>query len=185
MYSSYSFMTSALDRVSVQGHTPAAPGERTSSTHSTGSWVCPRASLDTEVRGKIWGGLNLDLAATTAPLTPHVRPHFLILITLLIIFCKEGFTKSKSATTHLITCLDTVTPILRYQVQCGLIYFGLSIASDLVLYPVILDKLRTYGLPTGHVKRYQVTYLIRPGSDMLIFPWGSVLRLLMFNMFNT
>jgi hypothetical protein len=54
-YSSYSFLTSALDGVSGQCHAPAAlcPGERTPGTHFTGGWVGLRAGLDTEVRGKI------------------------------------------------------------------------------------------------------------------------------------
>jgi hypothetical protein len=40
--------------VSGQRHAPAAlgPGERTPGTHCTGGWVGPRASLDTEVKGK-------------------------------------------------------------------------------------------------------------------------------------
>jgi hypothetical protein len=55
MYSSYSFSTSTLDGMSIQNHSPAAlyPGEWTSGTHWTGGWVGPRASLDTEARGKI------------------------------------------------------------------------------------------------------------------------------------
>jgi hypothetical protein len=54
-YSSYSFMTSALDRVSGQRHDPAVftPGERTHGNHFAGGWVGPRAGLDTDVRGKI------------------------------------------------------------------------------------------------------------------------------------
>jgi hypothetical protein len=54
-YSSYSFLTSALDGVSGQRHAPAVlcPGERTPGTHCTGGWVGLRAGLDTEVRGKI------------------------------------------------------------------------------------------------------------------------------------
>jgi hypothetical protein len=55
-YSSYSFLTSALDGgVSGQRHAPAAlsPEERTPGTHCTGGWVGPRAGLDTEVRRKI------------------------------------------------------------------------------------------------------------------------------------
>jgi hypothetical protein len=41
--------------VSGQRHAPAMlyPGERTPSTHWTGGWVGPRASLDAEARGKI------------------------------------------------------------------------------------------------------------------------------------
>jgi hypothetical protein len=60
-YSSYSFLTSALDGVSSQRHTPAAlcPGEGTPGTHCTGGWVSLRTGLDTQVRGKIlcpcWG----------------------------------------------------------------------------------------------------------------------------------
>jgi hypothetical protein len=41
--------------VSGQRHAPAVlyPVERTPGTHCTGDWVGPRASLDTEARGKI------------------------------------------------------------------------------------------------------------------------------------
>jgi hypothetical protein len=56
-YSSYSYLTSALDGgVSGQRHAPAAlypPGERTPGTHWTGGWVGPRAGLDTGARRKI------------------------------------------------------------------------------------------------------------------------------------
>jgi hypothetical protein len=54
-YSSYSFLSSALDGVSGKRHAQAAlcHGERTPSTHSTGGWVYFRAGLDTEVREKI------------------------------------------------------------------------------------------------------------------------------------
>jgi hypothetical protein len=54
-YSSYSFLTSALDGVSGQHHAPAAlcPGDRTPRTHCTGGWVGLRAGLVTEVRRKI------------------------------------------------------------------------------------------------------------------------------------
>jgi hypothetical protein len=64
-YSSYSFLTSALDGVSGQRHAPAAlcPGERTPGTHCTGGWVGLTVGLDTEVRGKIlcpYRGSNPD-----------------------------------------------------------------------------------------------------------------------------
>jgi hypothetical protein len=54
-YSSYSFLTLALDGVSGQRHAwpRFTPGERTPGTHYTGGWVGPRAGLDTEARGKI------------------------------------------------------------------------------------------------------------------------------------
>jgi hypothetical protein len=42
--------------VSAQHHAPAAllpPGKGPPGTHWTGGWVGPRASLDTEARGKI------------------------------------------------------------------------------------------------------------------------------------
>jgi hypothetical protein len=54
-YSSYSFLTLALDWVSGQRHAPAAlyPRERTAGTHCTGGWVGLRAGLNTEARGKI------------------------------------------------------------------------------------------------------------------------------------
>jgi hypothetical protein len=52
---SYSFLTSVLDGVSGERHTPAAlyPQEKTPVTHWTGGWVGPRAGLDTDARGKI------------------------------------------------------------------------------------------------------------------------------------
>jgi hypothetical protein len=64
-YSSYSFVTSALDGVSGQRHAQATftPGERTAGTHCTGGWLGPRDGLDTHVRGKILSlcrELNLD-----------------------------------------------------------------------------------------------------------------------------
>jgi hypothetical protein len=55
-YSSYSLSTSALDGGCLFSVTPQpcfSPGERASSTHCTGGWVGPRASLDTEARGVI------------------------------------------------------------------------------------------------------------------------------------
>jgi hypothetical protein len=51
-YSSYSFLTSALEVVSVMPWPRFSPGERIPGTHCTGGWVGPRAGLDTEVRGK-------------------------------------------------------------------------------------------------------------------------------------
>jgi hypothetical protein len=55
-YSSYSFLTSALDRVSGQRYASAAvyPGKMAPGTHWIGGWVGPRAGLDTEARGKIF-----------------------------------------------------------------------------------------------------------------------------------
>jgi hypothetical protein len=51
MYSSYSFMTSALD---AGEWSASRPRDRTPPrTHCTGGWVGPRAGLDTEARGKI------------------------------------------------------------------------------------------------------------------------------------
>jgi hypothetical protein len=55
-YSSYSFLTSALDGGEWSASRPGrafTPGERTPGTHCTGGWVGPRAGLDTEARGKI------------------------------------------------------------------------------------------------------------------------------------
>jgi hypothetical protein len=55
-YSSYSFLTSALDGGEWSASRPGraiTPGERTPGTHCTGGWVGPRAGLDTEATGKI------------------------------------------------------------------------------------------------------------------------------------
>jgi hypothetical protein len=51
IYSSYSFLTSALDGVSGQRHAPAALCSH--GIHCTKGFVGPRAGLDTEVREKI------------------------------------------------------------------------------------------------------------------------------------
>jgi hypothetical protein len=53
--SSNSFLTTALDGVSVKRHTLAAlyPRETTPGTHCIGGWVGLRAGLDTEARGII------------------------------------------------------------------------------------------------------------------------------------
>jgi hypothetical protein len=64
-YSSYSFLTSALDGGEWSASRPGRalpPGERTPGTHWIGGWVGPRAGLDTGARRKIcpcWGS-NLD-----------------------------------------------------------------------------------------------------------------------------
>jgi hypothetical protein len=54
-YSFYSFMTSALERVSGQRHAPDALYLRAKDlgTHWTGVWAGPRAGLDTDGTGKI------------------------------------------------------------------------------------------------------------------------------------
>jgi hypothetical protein len=57
-YSSYSFLTSALDggeRSASRSSRALAPGKNPG-THCTGGWVGPRACLDTEARGKILSG---------------------------------------------------------------------------------------------------------------------------------
>jgi hypothetical protein len=55
IYSSYSFTTSALDRVSGQCPPPTAlnPGGKEHATHWTEGWVGLRDGLDTVVTGKI------------------------------------------------------------------------------------------------------------------------------------
>jgi hypothetical protein len=54
-YSSYSFLTSALDGSEWSASRPgcALARVRAPGTHCTGGWVGPRAGLDTEARGKI------------------------------------------------------------------------------------------------------------------------------------
>jgi hypothetical protein len=54
-YSSYSYLTLALDVVSGQRHASAAvySRERTPGTHWIGVWVGLRAGVDTEAKGKI------------------------------------------------------------------------------------------------------------------------------------
>jgi hypothetical protein len=54
-YSSYSFLTSALDRGEWSASCPGRallPGERTTGIHWTGGWVGPRAGLDAGARRK-------------------------------------------------------------------------------------------------------------------------------------
>jgi hypothetical protein len=53
-YSSYAFLTSALDGGEWSASRPdrALPRRKTAGTHCTGGWVGLRAGLDTEVTGK-------------------------------------------------------------------------------------------------------------------------------------
>jgi hypothetical protein len=56
-YSSYSFMTSALDEGEWSASRTGGallPGKGPPGTHWTGGWVGPKAGLDTEDRGKIY-----------------------------------------------------------------------------------------------------------------------------------
>jgi hypothetical protein len=65
-YSSYSFLTSALD----EGERSASrPGERIPGTHCTGGWAGLRAGLDTEGRGKIRcpAGDRTPIARSSSP----------------------------------------------------------------------------------------------------------------------
>jgi hypothetical protein len=76
IYSSYSFKTSKLDGVSGQRHALAAlyPRGKDSQYHRAGSWVGPRAGMDTEVRRKIsflCRGSNLD-----RPVIQSVARHY-------------------------------------------------------------------------------------------------------------
>jgi hypothetical protein len=55
-YSTYSFMTSALDVGEWSASRPGralTQGKGTPGTHCTGGWVGPTGGLDTEARGKI------------------------------------------------------------------------------------------------------------------------------------
>jgi hypothetical protein len=61
-YSSYSFLTSALDGGQWSLSCPRctlASGKGPPSTHCVGGWVGPRAGLDTEARGKILSLVNI------------------------------------------------------------------------------------------------------------------------------
>jgi hypothetical protein len=56
MYSSYSFLTSAVEGGKWSASRPGrafSPRETAQDTHCTGGWVGPRASLDAETRGKM------------------------------------------------------------------------------------------------------------------------------------
>jgi hypothetical protein len=70
-YSSYSFLTSALDGVRGQRHAPAAlcPGGRSPVTHCTGGWVGLKDGLNTEVREK-----SFALARDRTPIARSSSP---------------------------------------------------------------------------------------------------------------
>jgi hypothetical protein len=77
MYSSYSFLTSAVDGDEWSASCPGCalpPRERTLITHCIEGWVGPRAGLDTEARGKIL--LSLPGIEPQLPSRP-VRRHTL------------------------------------------------------------------------------------------------------------
>jgi hypothetical protein len=53
VYSSYSFLTSALEGGEWSASRTLPGGKEPLGSHCTGGWVGPRAGLEAEVRGKI------------------------------------------------------------------------------------------------------------------------------------
>jgi hypothetical protein len=58
---------------------------------------------------------------------------------------QQGFSKTKSTTTNLVTYLDYISPLVGSQRQADAIYFDLRNAFDLVLHSLLLHKLSAFG----------------------------------------
>jgi hypothetical protein len=64
---------------------------------------------------------------------------------------QHGFLKFISTTNNLVTYPDFISHLVSSQHQVDSIYFDLSSAFDLVLHPILLNKLYAYGLSDGYV----------------------------------
>jgi hypothetical protein len=106
---------------------------------------------------------------------------------------QHSFSKTKSASTNLITFVDFITPLICSQRQADVIYFDLSNAFDLVLHSLLLHKLSALGLSGGYVNWFR-SYLSGRQSQVRVsgvlsspfeilpgVPQGTVLGPLLFN----
>jgi hypothetical protein len=108
---------------------------------------------------------------------------------------QHGFSKTKSASTNLVTFVEFITPLVYSQGQADAIYFDLINAFDLVPHSLLLHKLSALGLSGGYVNWFR-SYLSGQQSQVRVsgalsspfeilsgVPQGSVLGPLLFYVF--
>ena len=108
---------------------------------------------------------------------------------------QHGFVKMKSTTTHFVTYLGFISPLVSFQRQVDYIYFDFSSAFDFVPHSILLHKLCAYGLSDSYVNWYR-NYLTGRSASVRILggfsspfavfsgvPLGSVLGFLLFIIF--
>jgi hypothetical protein len=64
---------------------------------------------------------------------------------------QHGFSKTKSASTNLVTFVDFITPLVCSQGQADAIYFDLSNAFELGPHSLLLHTLTAIGLSGGYL----------------------------------
>jgi hypothetical protein len=64
---------------------------------------------------------------------------------------QQGFSKTKSTSTNLVTFFDSISPLVGSQRQADSIYFDLNHAFDHVSHCLLLHNLSAFGLPCGYV----------------------------------
>jgi hypothetical protein len=86
---------------------------------------------------------------------------------------QQGFIKSKSTVTNLITYLNKVTPVVCSQGQIDAIYFDLSEAFDKVPHTLLLYKLKDFGLSSRYVTWFQSYLYSRNSFVRLLVKFSS------------
>jgi hypothetical protein len=80
---------------------------------------------------------------------------------------QQGFTKSKSPVTNLVSFLEVVTPAVCSQRQADAVYFDFSTAFVLVPHTLLLRKLSSLGFSDGYVSWFS-SYLANRRSRVRV-----------------